>query len=307
MFVKSMLTALVSFAFCSHLSAANIRPAFHLFRDTIPVAPNDPVFVPEGPVTPDDTPTPPSGETKSVLTPLLSYNFSGGKNNLSNLTPVINYGWIKELRRAFWGSAKWELAVNPYSAGQIDVKDSANYLPALMLPGIAGININNFFTFNENGKGHFILYPVNFALKLNSNFQDSGRVMAQYNYRCGLGFRLDDHFQVGVQHTWGWHNLTSESSENFKQVFKTDKSRISYLTVVFETYFNNEDGANADLDGNEKSNVLFVEWRCLTNRRDFQGFPNDRMLTFGFRKTLNLTNLAPGAAGGTGRQRKARR
>ncbi|WPV65280.1 hypothetical protein [Chitinophaga sp. LS1] len=297
MFVKSLFTALVSFALCNSISAI---PAFHSLRDTLPTTPTDTVpaavYTPSAPaavaVSDDDD------DTKSVLTPLLSYNFSSGKNNLSNLTPVINYGWIKTIGKAFWGRAKWELAINPYSAGQIDVKDSANYLPALMLPGIAGININNFFTFNENGNGHFILYPVNFALKLNTNFQDSGRIIAQYNVRCGMGFRYDDHFQIGIQHTWAWHNLTSESEESFKKVFNTEKSRISYVTVVFETYFNTSHEANTDVDGNDKSNVLFLEWRCLTNRNDFKGFPNDRILTLGFRKTLNLSNLslAPGAA-----------
>lgn len=288
MFVKSLLTALVFFAWCNPIIA-------HPLQDTVPA----PVYTPTGPGAVELQDDEEDTDTKSVLTPLLSYNFSGGKNSLSNLTPVINYGWIKKIGKAFWGRATWELAINPYSAGQIDVKDSANYLPALMLPGIAGININNFFTFNENGSGHFIFYPANFALKLNTNFQDSGRIIAQYNVRCGLGFRYDDHFQIGVQHTWAWHNLTSESDESFKKVFNTEKSRVSYVTVVFETYFNTSHAANTDAEGNDKSNVLFVEWRCLTNRGDFKGFPNDRILTLGFRKTLNLSNinLAPGAIG----------
>ena len=81
-------------------------------------------------------------EKKNVLGALLSYNFSGNKKGLSNFTPVIDYGWSKTL---IGGSdVKWTLSINPYAAGQINIDDSASYLPGLMLPGVAGLRINNF-------------------------------------------------------------------------------------------------------------------------------------------------------------------
>jgi hypothetical protein len=220
------------------------------------------------------------GEKNSVLEPLLSYNFSGGNNNLSNLTPVIKYGWERKMNK------KWTLAINPYAAGQIDVKDSTNMIPGLMLPGIAGLRINNFIEFpagDDNGK--IVWYPINLGLKLMTNYLDSSQVLVQSNIRTGIGYSLENYFQFGISYTYGWHNITSESESHFKNIFKRNKTNISYLTVVLETYLKKEV---------ESPTLLFFEWRGLLNKDDFR-LPNSKILTIGFRKQFSLDNLAPAA------------
>lgn len=223
------------------------------------------------------------GDISSVLSPLLAYNFSSGNNTLGNLTPVVNYGWNKETGKFLGG--KCLLAANPYSAGQINIKDSNAYLPALMLPGIAGLNLNMFITYG-NDNFQFIWFPLNFGLKLNTNFQDSSKIIFQHNFRTGFGFKYSTLFQMGMQYTWGWHNLTSESEQAFKKLFNTQKTNISYITVTLETMLNNPQSS-----GKSGSSILFLEWRCLTNKGSFSGLPNAQILTIGFRKDLNLSNL----------------
>lgn len=223
----------------------------------------------------------------SVLSPLLSYNFSSGNNTLGNLTPVINYGWTKTAGNFLGG--KCMLAANPYSAGQINIKDSNAYLPALMLPGIAGLNLNMILTYG-NDNFQFIWFPLNFGLKLNTNFQDSSKIILQHNIRTGFGIKYSSLFQLGIQYTWGWHNLTSESEQAFKKVFNTQKMNISYITVTLETMLNNPSGSGQAGGGN--SSVLFLAWRCLTNKGSFNGLPNAQILTIGFRKDINLSSLS---------------
>lgn len=231
--------------------------------------------------------------TQSVLSPLVSYNFLGNKNNsLSSLTPVVNYGWTKEISKK--NERTFLLGINPYVAGQVRIKDSTTFLPALMLPGIAGINIQSILVFNDkpDKHGHFLWFPLNVGLKLNSDFQDSGKNILQHNFRTGFGYKLDNYFQIGVQHVWAWHNITTNSYENFKSAFRKETTKISYLTIVLETFLGDPNKAGVNAGNNS---ILYLEWRCVTNKGDYSIFPNKQILTIGFRKDLNLSNIAPAA------------
>lgn len=224
-------------------------------------------------------------QSNNNLEPLLAYNFSGNNKNFSGLTPVINYGHTKTFGKLFWGA--WDLGINPYAAGQINVDDSVSFIPGLMLPGIAGIKINNLIKYKA-GEGQIIFSPLSFGLKLITNFSDSNNTIIQHNLRTGLGYNNGNWFQIGVQFTYGWHNATSESEESFKKIFKKSSTDIKYLTIILETYLN----GNASQD-----NILFAEWRGLLDRGSFQGFPNLKILTIGFRKQLDIDNLFPAGKG----------
>jgi hypothetical protein len=219
-------------------------------------------------------------QKNNVLFPLLSYNFSGNKEGLSNLTPIINYGWQRELGSWLYGN--WTLTINPYVAGQIDIDDSTSFVPGLMLPGTGGLRTNLFWEAgNDNAK--LILFPANFGIKLIANFLDSSKTIAQHNFRTGAGFKMKDYFMIGAQYTFAWHTLTSESESNFKQLLKSKTTDIQYLTITLDTYLKRSDPTNS---------ILFAEWRGLVGE-NFKGLPNTKILTIGFRKEFSLDNIAP--------------
>ena len=79
---------------------------------------------------------------------LLSYNFSGNAKGLEKLTPIVDYGWTTRLIEKT--KFAWDLSINPYVAGQIDITEKDSYMPGLMLPGSAGIKINNYLKVKYN-------------------------------------------------------------------------------------------------------------------------------------------------------------
>lgn len=230
-------------------------------------------------------------EKFNVIEALLSYNFSSNNKGLKNLTPVINYGWMRDFFKKTEivngekiDIFKWRFSINPYAAGQIDVKDSGSYIPALMLPGIAGLRINSFLYFKV-GKGNLILAPLNFGFKLFSNFSDSSMTIAQHNIRSFLGFTYNDLFQMGVQYTYGWHNSTSESEKIYRQLFSLHATDIQYLTISLETRLSQQ--------SSNKPMYFFAEWRGLLNKSRFSPFDNTKIITFGVRSSMDIENLAP--------------
>lgn len=243
----------------------------------------------------DNTKDKSSPDFSKVLTPLLSYNFSSGNTSLSGLTPIIYYGWTKDfnLQKDKKNSNLFTLGIQPYAAGELKIKDSSNYIPALMLPGIAGINVTTMFQFGH-GSAKFLWSPLNLGLKLNTNFKDSNTTILQHNIRTAIGFKYTDYMQLAIQFTAGWHNLTSESNDNFKKIFNHGATDITYLTIVFQTILNKANTTNAG-KSLATNNILFLEWRCLTNKGAFPNLPNNQILTIGLRKDFDLTSLIPGA------------
>lgn len=209
---------------------------------------------------------------------LTSANFVGNNKFLANLTPIINLGGVTSVisGKVF----NWDVDVNPYIGGEIDTKDSVSFMPALMLYGRAGLTLNNYLNF-DLGKTKLTLMPFGFGLKFIPNLKDSNNVVIQHNIRIGAAARFSDVIQLSAQITHGWHNLTSESEKNFKKVFGNKATDISYITVVGQFAMKGKK--------EEISNYIYFEWRCLLSNNRYANFTNNRILTVGIRKTLELT------------------
>ncbi|MFT3932821.1 MAG: hypothetical protein QM726_04320 [Chitinophagaceae bacterium] len=293
--------------FCICIYAQNPVDSLHV--DSIP---KDPGFGnvdanATGKEVTDGTNSTQEGDNKNVIGALLSYNFSGNKKGFSNLTPVIDYGWSKTLVTKSKTTKtkikvvenkqlvekpietttqvfKWDLSINPYAAGQIDVKDSASYLPGLMLPGVGGIKINMFLRFKA-GEGQIVWSPINFGYKLISNFADSNTIISQHNLRTGIGYSYSDLFMVGIQYTYGWHNSTSESEKAFKKVFGTDVTDLRYLLISLQTKLSNK--------YSKTPTYFFAEWRGVLGQSKYKAFDNLKILTVGIRADMNIESIAP--------------
>ncbi|MBS1605344.1 MAG: hypothetical protein JST42_21950 [Bacteroidetes bacterium] len=227
----------------------------------------------------DDSGTPDT-TIEAYVGALASANFVGNNKFLSNLTPIINLGGVVPLVKQT-GSFSWDLDINPYIGADVASKDTATFLPSLMLYGRAGLSLNNYLNFDISDKLRFVFMPFGFGLKFIPNLLDSGNTIIQHNIRGGIAFRYTDVFVIGAQLTHGWHNLTSASEVNYKKAFGTAATDIDYITVIGQFSFKGKKtGA---------SNYIFFEWRNLLSRKHYEGLPNSAILTLGLRKTLELT------------------
>jgi hypothetical protein len=242
--------------------------------------------------TPPQDPEPPKGEKTSKLQPLMDFNFAGKKNTWSNLTPVIFYGWSVSSSAKFQKKGKTEkvrfwdntFQVGPYIGSTISAKDSTSFLPTLMLPGNAGIQMNYFMTFGNEKKFSVVFAPLNLGLKVISGYSDSTISLAQHSIRHFIGFRYAEFITVSVQYTKGWHNLTSVSNENFEKLFKTTDDKVSYWNVGLTTRL------SEDLfpDGSKTPVYLNVNWRSFVNPTGKFGLPNAKIITVGIATNINL-------------------
>ena len=175
--------------------------------------------------------------------------------------------------------------MNPYTAGQIAIEDSTTFLPALMLPGVAGLRINSFLRFHTK-KAEVVIAAPNFGFKVLSNFNDTITTIAQHNFRAAVGFRMEQLFMIGVQYTWAWHNLTSESEEAYQKLFKRSATDLSYITITLQTKLTAQDQAKVPT-------YIFIEWRAVTNTARYDTYDNNKILTVGIRSDLSWERLVP--------------
>lgn len=221
-----------------------------------------------------------SDPTEGYLGVLASANFVGNNKFLSDLTPVVNMGGVTRLSNT--KNFSWQIDVNPYMGAQINTKDSVSLVPALMLYGRAGLTFNNYLNFFFNDKKTQItVMPFGFGLKFIPNLKDSNNLVIQHNIRFGIALKYDNVFTLSGQITRGWHNITSSSEVDFKKVFGDVPTSITYATVTGQFAFKGKT--------NEISNYVFFEWRGLLSKHNFSAFTNNRILTLGIRKTLDLT------------------
>lgn len=226
-------------------------------------------------------------EIKSSLSTLISYNFSGGNKNLSKLTPVVYYGWNKTKNFAN-KSGNFTFGIQPYVGGQIDTRDSSTYLPALMLPGLAGVKTDAYWTFHKKNKDndvYLIVSPLNFGYKLVSNFADTSITLAQHNLRSSIAFGYSTLFLLSVQYTYGWHNSISQSEKDFTSVFGRKATDIQYLNITLQTQV-------GKLDENVPT-YLFLEWRGLLNNKSYESFGNNKIISVGIRSDIGFKNSTP--------------
>lgn len=220
------------------------------------------------------------------LTPLMNFNFTGNGKSLSNLTPVIDYniqheGKLDSLPCKY---LYYSYGIIPYIAGQIEVRDVNSYLAGLMLPGSAGFRFDwSIFYKNENFKVAF--YPLNFGFKLISNFGDAGVNMFQHNLRTAIALEVKDQFILGIQHTYGWHNAVSEGELAFQKYFKREITDIRYLLVSLQMKINPA--------GSSSETYLSAEWRGMINQDNWKDFPNSRIFSIGFRKSISTVSAVP--------------
>jgi hypothetical protein len=240
---------------------------------------------------PDETPP---GEEDSegnsnLLGGLINYNFSEGNKKLGNFTPVVDYGWSATLlNKTKHPKFNIDFNANPYIAGQIDVKDSSSYIPAMMLPGNAGIKVNFILRITE-GDFTFFGSPANFGFKLLSNFADSTQILAQHNIRQSLGIAFKNDFIIGAQWTHGWHNSTSESEKLFNDIFSKKATDIKYLTVTLQMRLKTKKV--------DTPTIFYAEWRSLLDKSKFSSFSNIRIFTIGIRSDISLDKANPSSSG----------
>jgi hypothetical protein len=235
---------------------------------------------------------PPSTDnsTTSKLQPLLNFNFAGSKNTWTNLTPIVYYGWslegaVTNHNKKLFGQT---FQIGPYVGTTISIKDSTSYLPALMLPGNAGIEINYFLTFGDETKFSVVVSPVSASLKVVSGFTDTSISIIQHNLRHGLAIRYGDYFTLSAQYTYGWHNLTTQSEENYKKVFPNMPSMMSYWNITLNTRLSDN-----VLGSSTKTPIYFtITLRSLVNPGKFGNLPNSRFITVGLLTDLNLKSGA---------------
>lgn len=224
-------------------------------------------------------PTPDSNTFETYMGALANANFIGNNKFLSNLTPVINLGGVVNLYTSTNERFSWSLDVNPYIGGEIDTKDSTSFIPALMLYGRGGFVFNNYLNLDYE-KVHLSFMPIGFGLKFIPNLKDSGRTIIQHNLRAGIALRYADVFSVSAHLTHGWHNLTSQSKENYKKIFTNTATDITYLTVTLQMALRGTK--------DEVTNYIYFEWRGLLSKKPYEAFNNNTILTLGLRKTLEL-------------------
>jgi hypothetical protein len=221
----------------------------------------------------------PVDQIQGYIGALTSANFIGNNKFLANLTPIVNLGGIVPLISNGKSSHfSWDLDVNPYIGGGIDSKDSISFIPALMLPGKAGLILNNYLNF-DIGKTRITLMPFGFGLKFISNLKDSSKTVIQNNMRFGMSLKYADAFVLSGQYTYGTHLLTSQSRDSFKDIFGDRATDISYVTVT---------GQFAAKGKTDAINYIFLEWRALLSKQRYSAFTNNAIITLGVRKTLEL-------------------
>jgi hypothetical protein len=222
------------------------------------------------------------------LSALLNYNFIGDNNKLSNLTPEIFLGWNEYILGTKDDLISSQIKVGPFVSSLISIEDSTSYLPALMLPGNAGLVFNNYWIV-KNDNHQILLSPVNFGVKMISGFSDTTKMLLQHTLRTALGYQYKDFFSVTAVHTWGGHDLTSFSERNFQNTFNQTESNIRYLTITIQTKISKQSNPILNTE-NDSPLYLFATWRKFLNNNDFNNLPNDRILTFGIRKTIDFTS-----------------
>jgi len=226
-----------------------------------------------------------SAQSESSLNALLNFNFAGSENKWTNLTPVIFYGWTADAVVKDHPKLMNTFQVGPYIGTTLSIDNESTYMPALMLPGNAGLQANYYLTIGCEDKAKFIFSPINFGLKVISGFKDSDLGIIQHNIRHAVGFEFADFFSMSVQYSQGWHNSTDQSQKNFLEIFQNGYSKIEYWNITMNTRL------SKDLvkDGNlETPLVLTISWRAISDRTHYDSFSNYRIFTVGLNTTINL-------------------
>lgn len=226
-------------------------------------------------------------DLENSLSAIIGYNFLGKENSsLSNLTPEVFYGISKKHELFKISNLNYYYKIGPYVSSQISINDSSAYLPSLMMQGNGGIIFNNYITYGENNK--IIFSPISLGMKLLSGYTDNDLTIIQHNYRTSLGIQIEDLFVLTFQYTIGAHGMTSNSEENFKEIFETqDPKNAQYLNITLQSKIAKQE------DDPDNAWYIFASWRSFLNSSDFNNLPNTKILSIGLRKSLDFTAGSP--------------
>lgn len=220
----------------------------------------------------------------SKLSALMDFNFAGKQNKWSNLTPAVYYGFSEQFKT--FGAAS-TLQIGPYVGSTIDIKDSTSFLPALMLPGNAGVLANYSVRLGNEDNFSVVLSPLSFGLKVVSGFKDSTLSIVQHNIRHMVGIQWGKKFSLSAQYTQAWHSLISTPEENFHKIFNTAGTKVTYWNVTLTSLL------AKDIIGGDKTQAplyLALSWRSFNKPEGIYKLPNARILTLSLITDLNLTS-----------------
>jgi len=219
------------------------------------------------------------------LSALVGYNFNG-QGDIKNLAPEVFLGWREkfEVGSGKVNSIGLRVGADVSSTGKN--KEVTDFARSLMLPGNGGFN--GVLTFLHEGNGYqqpgLNLY-ANLALgvKVLSGLKDSTANISQHNFRLSGGFQFKNLFSLTVQHTWGRHNLTTESEKAFKNIFNQKSTKISYISINLQSQLS--EGIN-----------IFATYRILSGKSNLPDLDNNKIITIGLRKDIDfLSFVGPGA------------
>ena len=181
-----------------------------------------------------------------------------------------------EIFRADPDPASRGIGILPTVSTTSNLADSTQYLRALMLPG--NLSVGSIFYSRVSP----IKSPVNVTLGLALGAKaiaaeaDNLSSLLQHNVRLGVAAEIQGLFMIGLQHTWGWHNLTDESEKAFRERFGRENTSVRYLrvTVSFKIA--------------DSGTFLFCNWHRFSSAEAFPGYDEMRKaLVMGVRKDLH--------------------
>ena len=167
-------------------------------------------------------------------------------------------------------------------------KDSTEYLEALLSPG----------SFNALAAGDFRLAFENFAklslpnvtigLRRRPGLSDSSKVHDMLTIAVGGAAQIKNTLMVYAQWIWTKHDITSESGDDFQAVFGGTDSLDNKNHVLPES-IQGLFGVQFSLGKQAgKGMYVYIEWRGLRKKDQFEGFGDNKFLTIGFRNEIAL-------------------
>lgn len=218
---------------------------------------------------------------KQRLNSLLTFQ-TDGPSGVQRLVPEIFLGFEIELveynkTKTNSNSFALRLRFGPTVTTSSITADSTQELRALMLPGNLSFDGVLRLIAPAGGPGGFdYIATLGFGVKAIATSADSLTSILQHNISLGAAVHLKDHLLMGLNYTWGWHNLTNESESAFSKIYDQDTTKIAYLTVTL--------ASRLPGDGN----FIYASWSRFRDADKFSQENQDKSLVLGLQKTLGL-------------------
>lgn len=214
-------------------------------------------------------------ENKPTLSALINYQINGA-NGLARFIPEIFLGFDTNITGT--RDAGFNLRFGPTISSAAIAADSTQRLRALATPG--NFNIGGLVYRRVTNMGNNINLTVagGAAIKAIASEVDTVSSILQHNLRLGAAAQLGDYGFVGVQHTWGWHDITEESKESFEAQFGTADTKVTYVTVTASGKITEVAGQDAH---------IFATWSRIDDAEKYPEYARRaRTLRIGIRADL---------------------